>query len=230
MKIELRDVSKGPRGRALPETSITFETGRAALACAETEQRPTVLGLIASGRMRPDAGEVLIDGRADPRALRRRIALVDAVEISEPETNISVAGVVSEELMFAGRPADPLASRRWLDKLGLRAIASAPIGTVSPTQRLRILCELAVLRSGVEAIVLVSPDRHGGEPTVWWDLAREFAERDLAVLVIAGRASHTALAALDDRGAHRGGSPAALRPSRLRLRRHSAHSSMGARR
>ena len=37
-------------------------------------------------------------------------------------------------------------------------------------------------------MVIVSPDRHGGVPSVWWDLAEEFAARGHAVLVIAGQA------------------------------------------
>src|SRR3546814_5035962 len=67
------------------------------------------------------------------------------------------------------------------------------IGNGAPSARIRILLELAALRPGVEGIVLVSPDRHGGEPAVWWRIASEFAERGFAMLVIAGLASHTAL-------------------------------------
>ncbi len=56
MRIELHEVAKGRRGRALSPTSVAYESGLVTLACAETEQRPTVFGLIASGRMRPDGG------------------------------------------------------------------------------------------------------------------------------------------------------------------------------
>ncbi|TFB12288.1 hypothetical protein E3U55_17230, partial [Filobacillus milosensis] len=66
MKIALQDVSKGRGGQALPATSLEFHTGAVRFALAETEQRPTVLGLIASGRMRPDTGRVSIDGTTDP--------------------------------------------------------------------------------------------------------------------------------------------------------------------
>lgn len=189
MRVELNDVSKGRKGRALPPTSVAFASGQAVLAQAETEQRPTVLGLLASGRMHPDSGSVLIDGRMDAASLRRRIALVDAPHVSDPDSNVTFAGVVAEELMFAGRPSDPLSARRWLDTLGLREQAMAPIGDVPPNDRLRALCELALLREGVEGIVLVAPDRHGGEPLVWWQLAEELAARGLAVLVVAGLAS-----------------------------------------
>ena len=189
MKVELDAVGKGRREHALPLTSAVFASGRATLVVAETEQRPTVLGLIASGRMRPDTGRVTVDGRVDLSTLRRRVALVDAPEVSEPEPNVTLAGVAAEELMFAGRRSDPLAVRRWLEEQGLGDAASLPVSNVDPADRVRALCELAVLRKGVEGLVLVSPDRHGGLPAAWWAIAENFAARGLAVLVIAGQAS-----------------------------------------
>ncbi|KSU51746.1 hypothetical protein [Microbacterium enclense] len=191
MKIVVDAVAKGRS--ALPETSTAFETGRASLVVAETEQRPTVLGLVASGRMKTDRGTVTIDGRVDAKTLRRRIALVDAPVVSEPEPNVSVTGVVAEELMFAGHAPTPFAAARWLEGIGLDAIAGLPIGNVEPSLRIRLLLELAALRADVEGLVLVAPDRHGGEPLDWWRIAEEFAERGYAVLVIAGHASRTAI-------------------------------------
>jgi len=195
VRIVLSEVAKGRAERALPPTSTSFETGRATLALAETEQRPTVLGLVASGRMKIDSGEVVIDGRPDAKAIRRRVALVDAPVVSEPEPNVTVSGVVAEELMFAGHAPNPFAAARWLEGIGLDTLASLPIGNVDPAARVRLLLELAALRKDVEGLVLVAPDRHGGEPAAWWRIAEEFAERGYAVLVIAGQASQTALAA-----------------------------------
>ena len=195
MRLELRGVSKGRRGQALPATTIGFESGRATLARAETEQRPSVLGLIASGRMRPDTGTVVIDGRADASVIRRRIALVDAPDVSDPAPDITVAGVTAEELMFAGVPSNPVSVARWLDDLDVRHLARRPISTVDPRDRLRLLTELAILRDGVEGVVLVAPDRHGGDPLDWWSLARGLADRGFAVLVIAGDASAAAIGA-----------------------------------
>lgn len=214
MKVDLRGVAMGRREHALPETSVSYESGRAVLVCEETEQRPTVLGLLASGRMRPDAGSVHLDGRPRASALRRRTALVDAPGVSEPDVNIVTAGVVAEELMFAGRRSDPFASRRWLTELGLGALASVPVSNIEPAARMRILCELAVLRKGVEGIVLVSPDRHGGEPAVWWSLAEELAARGFAVLVIAGRASQSALDARERDQVREAATVGRLHPSR----------------
>lgn len=195
MKIIVDAVAKGRS--ALPATSTAFETGRASLVVAETEQRPTVLGLVASGRMKVDAGSVTIDGRADAAGLRRRVALVDAPIVSEPEPNVSVTGVVAEELMFAGHAPTPFAAARWLEGIGLEAIAGLPTGNVEPAARIRLLLELAILRSDVEGLVLVAPDRHGGEPLAWWRIAQEFAERGYAVLAVAGHASKSAIEAAE---------------------------------
>lgn len=186
MRIALNAVSKGKQGQALPETSLSVETGHARFVLAETELRPTVLGLIASGRMRPDTGDVRIDGAPDAGELRRRVALVDAPEVSDPHPGVALAAVVAEELMFAGLPAAPRHARRWLTQIGFGDLAGRPIGTVKPSVRVRILAELAVLRDDVEGFVLVAPDRHGGRPEGWWRIAVEFAERGFAVLVIVG--------------------------------------------
>ena len=193
MRITLHDVSKGRGGQALPLTNLEFHTGAVRFALAETEQRPTVLGLIASGRMHPDAGRVTLDGAENAKELRLRVALVDAPDASDPHADISVAGVVGEELMFAGVGATPLHARRWLAQLGFSELASVPIGSVDPAARVRIMCELAVLRKGVEGIVLVSPDRHGGSPDGWWRIAGEFADRGYAMLVIVGGSAAVAL-------------------------------------
>lgn len=190
MRITLHDVSKG---QALPTTSLEFHTGAVRFALAETQQRPTVLGLIASGRMAPATGRVTIDGDTDNRLLRRTIALVDAPDVSDPHADITVAGVVGEELMFAGTGATPIHARRWLRQLGYAELASVPIDNVDPAARVRIMCELAVLRKGTEGIVLVSPDRHGGSPDGWWRIASEFADRGYAMLVIIGGSAAVAL-------------------------------------
>lgn len=218
MRIELTAVAKGRRDEALPPTSLRFVSGRATLVIAETEQRPTVLGLIASGRMTPDAGGVTLDDVADRAAIRRRVALVDAPLVSEPAPDIATVGVVGEELMFAGRPSDPLAARRFLDAHGLRHLSRTPIADISPADRLRLLLELAVLRPGVDGIVLVSPDRHGGDPADWWRLAQEVAGRGLAVLVIAG---HAAAELVDRTPSARRPLPSRVRPHRLVRREQS---------
>ncbi|NKF31259.1 hypothetical protein HER21_32985, partial [Pseudomonas sp. BGM005] len=84
-------------------------------------------------------------------------------------------------------------ARRWLTQLGFGELASVPIGNVDPAARVRIMCELAVLREGTQAVVLVAPDRHGGSPDGWWRIASEFADRGYAMLVIVGGSAAVAL-------------------------------------
>jgi hypothetical protein len=192
MLIELTRVAKGKGDEALAASSLRFGEG-AVLAFAETEQRPTVLGLIASGRMRPGAGRVTIGGHDDPATLRRLVALVDAPDVCDPAPNVPVAGIVAEELMFAGLPSTPLATRRWLEANGFADVARTPIADVQPSRRIRMLLELASLRVGVQGMVLVSPDRHGGDPEHWWDVVEDFAARGFGVLAIAGAASASVL-------------------------------------
>lgn len=193
MIITLSEVSKGRHMSALPPISTEFSSGHATLAVAETAQRPSVLGLIASGRMRPDSGKVSLDHGSDTPELRRRVALIDAPEVNDPSPEVTVFAVVAEELMFAGLPAGPRATVRALDELDVREWRSWTIGTVPPIVRIRLLTELAALRDDVEGIVITAPDRHGGDPADWWRRANELAARGYAVLAIAGVASATAL-------------------------------------
>jgi hypothetical protein len=201
MRITLSNVTKGPKNSALPSTTLSFESGTATLARAETERRPTVLGLIASGRMRPDAGTVTLDERTHYAGLRRHIALLDALGVSEPAADLTVAEVVSEELMFAGRLGTRRAVAVVLDELGLADEARGNLADLAPASRIRLLTELAVLREDVRGLVLTSPDRHGGDPLDWWRTAQNLADRGYAVLVIAGDASAHAITALENSGA-----------------------------
>lgn len=191
MKVELAGVAKGA---ALPPTTLRYASGELTLVEAETEERPTVLGLIASGRMRPAAGEVRIDGTADAARLRRSVALVDAPAVSEPPAGVTLAGVASEELMFAGRWGSRRSVAAVLDELGAASDAGTRMADLAPATRVRLLTELALLRPGVAGLVVVSPDRHGGEPTAWHAHLAALADRGIAVLAVIGR---PALAALE---------------------------------
>ena len=193
-------------GRALPTTDAAFASGEATLVVVETEQRPTVLGLVAAGRMVPASGRVLLDGHEDRHDLRARVALVDAPRASDPDPAVSLAGAIAEELLFAGLPGDPRSVRGWASQLGVLDVLDAPVADVDPATRTRVLAELAILRDGVEAVVLASPDRHGGDPHDWWALARALADRGFAVLVLASPASARLLRAVGELGGDRLGS------------------------
>ncbi len=193
MRVELVRVALG--NEALPETSTSFESGVATRVVTETEQRPTILGLVATGRMRPSRGEVLIDGEPDRRALRRRVALIDAPDVSDPDHGVSLAGIISEELGFAGLPGDPRSVKHWAAQLHVTDHLATSAGELPAQVRVHVLAELAALRNDVEALVIVSPDRHGGDPAQWWAIAEDLADRGFAVLCIVGIAAHAALLA-----------------------------------
>jgi len=193
MRVELRGVAKGRHDEALPPTFLEYASGELSLAEVETAERPTVLGLIASGRMRPDRGEVLIDSRADAARIRREVALVDAPVVSEPPPGVTLASVVAEELMFAGRRASTAAALRQLAELGVTDDPRTRMADLAPATRIRVLAELALLRPGTHGLVVVSPDRHGGEPSTWGADLTRIAERGTAVLALIGRPAMAAL-------------------------------------
>lgn len=203
MDVRIEQVSMGDD---LPVTSLAFGSGEATRFVVETEQRLTVLGLIAAGRMRPTAGRVLVDDeptsiRRVADRLRRSVALVDAPLVSDPEPAVTLAGVLAEELLYAGVPGDARSVRGWAEQLGVVDALSVQIANVDPAIRIRVLVEVALLRDDVEAIVLASPDRHGGQPEAWWDLARKVADRGFAVLVLCGAAADDVLHT-EERGDH----------------------------
>jgi hypothetical protein len=189
MRIDLVDVTAGEGADALPPTTVGFESGAVTLVATETAQRPTLLALLASGRMIPEQGSVTRRPEASGDELRASVAVVDAPDISEPADGLRLDGIVQEELMFAELPSSSKAVRETLDTLGALEFARTPIEHVPVTVRLHVLAELAALRGDVEAIVLTSPDRHGGDPLEWYPVAEGLAERGYAVLVIAGAAS-----------------------------------------
>ena len=197
MRVTLEEASKGRDGAALPPITARYSSGIATLIAAETERRPAVLALIASGRMRPDAGAVRIDGVLDNAQLRRKVAVIDAPEVNDPVGEVPLTAVIAEELMFAGKPSHPIAVSHMLTALDAHAWSHHAIADVPPAVRIHVLTELAVLRKGVEGLIITAPDRHGGDPMDWWGIAQRLAHRGLAVLVVAGTAAKSVIDAAE---------------------------------
>lgn len=181
-EIVLRDAAVG-RGAAaaLPPVTLRAPAGAVTVVATEGGQRPTVLSLVAAGRMAVDAGSVA--------APRRRIAMVDTPTVAEHPGDVRVAAVVREELALAGRRG----AARELDRLGLRAWARRPFAALPAADRVRLLGELALARPGVDALVVTSPERHGGDPAAWFRELRVLAARGVAVLVVTDHATREAL-------------------------------------
>lgn len=107
-----------------------------------------------------------------------------------------MASVVREELVFASRPAGRRAVRDFLAQHGLADYARVPVRSLPPIERVRVLSELALLRSGVEAIVVTSPERHGGEPSGWYDELAAISARGITVLIVTDAVTADSLSAL----------------------------------
>ena len=176
MRITLADAAIGSGlGAAVPPLSLTAEPGVTVLA-VETVERPMLVSLLLGGRLRADSGTVDTD--------RDRVALVDTPVVAEPTPGLSLTTVVAEEFSFAGRAASRGAIRAFLEEHELLGYAKVPVRSLPPAARIRLFCELALLREGIEALVLTSPERHGGDPAAWYPTLTALGERGITVIVV----------------------------------------------
>ena len=191
-------VGDGP-APALPAISLSYGGPAPVVAVAETELRPTVLSLVASGRMRIDGGTLALDedGSAGVAArIAERVALVDTPRINEPADDVTLRAVVAEELALAGHRSGRHEVGVILDDQQLADLARAPFSAVPAVARIRLLTTLAASRAGVEAVVVTSPERHGGAVAEWMRVLRDLARSGTGVLVVTSEAAAEAIAAL----------------------------------
>jgi len=199
MRISLDTAVGSGSDAALPALSLATRPGAVSSVVVETEERPVLVALLLAGRLRPTAGRVLLDGTADEAALRRRTALVDVPVVAEPPAGVRLGTVVAEELALAGLPSGRAGVRDALERHGLAGRERHPVRSLGAAERIRLLAGLAAERPGVEAIVLGSPDRHGGDPADWYPALAALAERGIDPVVVTDLATHAALVRL---GAH----------------------------
>lgn len=179
---------EGPHGTLLPPTSLTVEDGQLAIVHGEPGVGVTAFGLALAGRIKPSTGTVTLDDTthaASAEKLRHLVAVVDAPGVSEPEEALLLRVVVGEELALAHQPAGKEDVARWLAEHDAEALAGTRFENLEPTLRTRLLCALAASRKGIRMLVLDTPDRHTSDVESWTTLAREHAERGLAVVVLA---------------------------------------------
>ncbi|PPF52838.1 hypothetical protein C5B94_11380 [Clavibacter michiganensis] len=191
-------VGDGP-APALPAISLAYGGPAPVVAVAETELRPTVLSLVASGRMRTDGGTLALDDDASTGVAARiaeRVALVDTPRINEPADDVTLRAVVAEELALAGHRSGRHEVGVILDDQQLADLARAPFSAVPAVARIRLLTTLAASRAGVEAVVVTSPERHGGAVAEWMRVLRDLARSGTGVLVVTSEAAAEAIAAL----------------------------------
>lgn len=175
-------------GAPLPVVSAVAGPHRPGILAVETEQAPVLASLVAGGRMQPDSGRVLLDGHEDPAALRRTVALVDTPGIAEPFPVMTLRRIVREELAFAERRPSREHVDTVLDELGMSAYADTHVQRVPTDVRVRLLTELALLREGVTALVITSPERHGGVVADWFAVVRDVAARGVTIVLVTSKA------------------------------------------
>ncbi|OUZ07325.1 hypothetical protein BHE97_17660 [Aeromicrobium sp. PE09-221] len=184
MQIETHDVTvDGPHTVLLRPTTLTATSREVALVEGPPGTGHTALSLVLGGRLRPDAGTVLLDGAVDDQGLRERVALVDVPDVSEPDDVIRLSTVVGEELAMARRTASPAAVRAWLDHHDALGWHGARVEDVPGSVRIHLLSELAALRRGIEALVICAPDRYGTLSDEAYEVAARIARRDLVVVL-----------------------------------------------
>ena len=188
-------------GAAVPALTLWLAPDVPSFVRVETAERPTLVSLLIGGRLRQDVGNVLVDGDSDPGTLRRRTALVDTPVVAEPTPGVSLAVIVAEELVFAGHSASRAAVRAFLASHDLLDYEKLAVRSLPPAHRVRLFSELALLRDGVEALVITSPERHGGEPNDWYPAIASIAARGITVAIVTDAATADQLAMLGARDA-----------------------------
>ncbi|MGK3203240.1 ABC transporter ATP-binding protein [Amycolatopsis sp. MEPSY49] len=182
---------EGHHGTLLPPTSLTVGEGDLAIVHGEPGVGVTAFGLALAGRLKPTTGTVHADGV--DAGLPELVAVVDAPGVSEPDDALALRVVVGEELALAHRPAGKEDVARWLAAHDAAPFAGTRFENLAPALRTRLLTELAAERKGVRLLVLDTPDRHTSDVGSWADLAREQAERGLAVVVLTATTPLSAL-------------------------------------
>jgi len=174
VRLELEGVGMGPHGAPslAPLDVVLTDEGPVGVA-AEGDRAPMLASLIAGGRLVPDRGRVLLDGSADAAALRAAVALVDTPMAADPPDDLPVATVVREELLFARRGTRRRDVDAVLEALDLGHWRRSPLADLPPAARITLLGSLAAKRPGVRALVLTSPERHGGDAAEWVGIAAD---------------------------------------------------------
>jgi ABC-2 type transport system ATP-binding protein len=82
-----------------------------------------------------------------------------------------------------------------LEALDLTRWGRSPVADLPPAQRITLLTGLAARRPGVRALVLTSPERHGGSTAEWVRIVADLTAAGTPVLVVGGAAVAQALPA-----------------------------------
>jgi len=190
MELKAHAISvRGPHATMLHATSVSVSDHQLVLLAGYPGPGHVAASLGLSGRLKPDGGDVQLDGETSGRVLRRRVAVVDAPGITEPDDALPVQTVVGEELAIAGHKAGRKAVADWLSSHGWAEFADRRWEHLPVGVRTKMLAELTVARPDVKVVILTMPDRLGGDPAEWYDVGRELASRGYGVIITCADAS-----------------------------------------
>jgi hypothetical protein len=190
MELKAHAISvRGPHASMLNATTVSVGDHQLVLLAGYPGPGHVAAALSLSGRLRPDGGDVKLDGQTDGGVLRRRVAVVDAPGITEPDDALPVKSIVGEELAIAGRKAGGKAVQAWLQEHGWHEYADKRFEHLPVAVRTCLLAELTVARPEVKVVILTMPDRHGGDPHEWYGLGRDLASRGYGVIITCADAS-----------------------------------------
>ncbi len=167
----------------LPPTSLTVATGELVVVAGDPGPGHALLALALAGRLDTFDGAISYDGAPGRRARQQAVALVDVPTVSEPDDAVPLRTIVGEELAMARMPAGRTHVARWLEGQGFGAYADARIEDLPAVVRTTALARLAEQRPDVRHLVITLPERNGGLPADWWELAHHATERGYGVVV-----------------------------------------------
>jgi hypothetical protein len=190
MELKAHAISvQGPHAPMLHATSICVSDHQLVLLAGYPGPGHVALALGLSGRLKPDGGDVQLDGDTSGRVLRRRVAVVDTPGITEPDDALSVQTIVGEELAIAGHKAGRKAVDAWLTAHEWAGFADRRFEHLPVGVRTEMLAELTVARPEVKFVILTMPDRLGGDPQEWYAVGKELASRGYGVVITCADAS-----------------------------------------
>lgn len=190
MELKAHAISvRGPHAPMLHATSVSVSDHQLVLLAGYPGPGHVAASLGLSGRLKPDGGDVRLDGQTSGRVLRRRVAVVDTPGITEPDDALPVQTVVGEELAIAGHKAGRKAVQEWLGEHDWAGYADRRFEHLPVAVRTKLLAELTVARPDVKVVILTMPDRLGGDPHEWYELGRDLASRGYGVIITCADAS-----------------------------------------
>jgi energy-coupling factor transporter ATP-binding protein EcfA2 len=190
MKLQADCVSvSGAHAPLLLATSVTARTGEVTLVAGDPGYGQVALALVLGGRLAPSLGKVRLAGADDPQALRSQVALVDVPSVTEPEEGLTVRAVIGEELALSRQRARGADVTRFLQTQDGGRHAGLRWEQLPSWLRTQWLADLASRRAAVDFLVLASPDRFGGDPMDWWNVAKALADKGKGVIVQCTHAS-----------------------------------------